>query len=132
MTNSTTTANILLSIYYVPDSCAKGVPWITAFIPCDSPTEICVLVFCISHSWEDYMERLTHLPKITQYARAGGLDQESVLSTTSNEVVCPPALFVFLLRSYWVYIFNVALKTPTSKPAFFHASVMPILYQHYL
>ena len=48
MTNSTTATNILLSIYYVPDSCAKRVPWITAFIPHDSPTEIHMLVFSIS------------------------------------------------------------------------------------
>lgn len=105
MTNSTTTANILLSIYYVPDSCAKGVPWITAFIPCDSPTEICL--FSAFHSWEDLYERLTHLPKITQYARAGGLIRVRALNHL-NEVVCPPALFVFLLRVG--FTFNVALK----------------------
>ena len=43
------------------------------------------------------MERLTRLPKITQYARAGGLDQSHALNHLI-EVVCPPALFVFLLR----------------------------------
>lgn len=105
---TTTTANILLSIYYVPGSCAKGVPWITAFIPCDSPAEICMLVFCISQlgglhgevnsSAQDYTVRKSWRPgseSCSQPPHWGGL---------------PTSPFCFSSQSYWVYIFNGALK----------------------
>ena len=66
-------------------------------------------LFSAFHSWEDYMERLTHLPKITQYARAGGLDQ-SPCSQPPQWGGLPTSPFCFSSQSYWVYIFNVALK----------------------
>ena len=95
MTNSTTTANILLSIYYVPDSCAKGVPWITAFIPRDGPTEICMLVFCISQlgGLHGEVNSFAQDYTIRESWRPGS---EPVLSTTSMRWSAhQPFLFFF-------------------------------------
>ena len=87
-------------------------------------------LFSTFHSWEDYsMERLTHLPKITQQVRPGGLDQ-SLCSQPVQLGGLPTSPFCFSSQSYWVYIFKDTLKISTSKPVFLHGSLMPVLHQH--
>lgn len=85
--------------------------------------------FSTFHSWEDYsVERLTHLPKITQQVRPGGLDQ-SPCSQPLQLGGLPTSPFCFSSQSYWVYIFKDTLKISTSKPVFLHGSLMPVLQQ---